>query len=78
MDAGRAFHSSGAHTSLSVAQFSKTMENDQGQRLVFLGGIIPESDIPGLLAKGVTKVYGPGTDTRIVCQDIRAALADRA
>jgi hypothetical protein len=23
-------------------------------------------------------VYGPATDTRVVCQDIRAALADRA
>lgn len=27
--------------------------------------------------QGVKKVYGPGTDTREVCQDIRAAMAER-
>jgi methylmalonyl-CoA mutase C-terminal domain/subunit len=69
---------SGAHNALVPCVLEKLKENGQDNVFVFLGGIIPESDIPGLLAKGVTKVYGPGTDTRVVCQDIRAALADRA
>ena len=69
---------SGAHNALVPQVLEKLRENGQDDVFVFLGGIIPERDIPGLLAQGVTKVYGPGTDTRVVCQDIRAALADRA
>jgi len=69
---------SGAHNALVPQVLEKLNENGQNEVFVFLGGIIPERDIPELLAKGVTKVYGPGTDTRVVCQDIRAALADPA
>lgn len=69
---------SGAHNALVPQVLEKLNENGQNEVFVFLGGIIPERDIPELLAKGVTKVYGPGTDTHVVCQDIRAALADRA
>ena len=69
---------SGAHNALVPQVLEKLNENGQNEVFVFLGGIIPEQDIPELLAKGVTKVYGPGTDTRVVCQDIRAALADPA
>lgn len=69
---------SGAHNALVPQVLEKLNENGQNDVFIFLGGIIPERDIPELLAKGVTKVYGPGTDTRVVCQDIRAALADRA
>ena len=69
---------SGAHNALVPQVLEKLNENGQNEVFVFLGGIIPEQDIPELLDKGVTKVYGPGTDTRVVCQDIRAALADPA
>ena len=69
---------SGAHNALVPQVLEKLNENGQNEVFVFLGGIIPERDIPELLAKGVTKVYGPGTDTRVVCQEIRAALADPA
>ena len=69
---------SGAHNALVPCVLKKLKENGQDNVFVFLGGIVPERDIPNLVAQGVTKVYGPGTDTRVVCQDIRAALADRA
>ena len=69
---------SGAHNALVPHVLAKLKENGQADAFVFLGRIIPERDLPGLLAQGVTKVYGPGTDTRVVCQDIRAALAERA
>lgn len=69
---------SGAHNALVPYVLEKLKENGQDNVFVFLGGIVPERDIPNLVAQGVTKVYGPGTDTRVVCQDIRAALADRA
>ena len=47
--------------------------------LLFLGGIIPEEDIPELKAAGVYAVYGPGTLTETVISDIRLAiLGERA
>jgi len=52
----------------------KLQENGQQNVLVFLGGIIPEDDIQDMLNQGVYKVYGPGTDTRQVCKDIREAV----
>ena len=41
---------------------------------VFIGGIIPEEDIPALLKIGVTAVYGPGTSTQTVVKDVEAAV----
>ena len=38
---------------------------------VFVGGIIPDEDIPELLKAGVRGVYGPGTSTTQVIEDIR-------
>jgi methylmalonyl-CoA mutase cobalamin-binding domain/chain len=40
---------------------------------VLVGGIIPEGDIPKLLAMGVARVFGPGT----VMADIVAFLQDQ-
>ncbi|MCZ2144544.1 MAG: cobalamin B12-binding domain-containing protein [Anaerolineales bacterium] len=50
---------SGAHNALVPSILEKLRENGQDDVFVFLGGIIPESDIPGLLALGVTKVMDP-------------------
>jgi methylmalonyl-CoA mutase cobalamin-binding domain/chain len=55
----------------------KLRKNGQGDVLVFLGGIIPEQDIQSLLTAGVKAVYGPGTNTQKVCEDIKTAMADR-
>ena len=46
-----------------------------GDVLVFLGGIIPEEDIPALLELGVRGVFGPGTATDEVVAFIRQELA---
>ncbi len=69
---------SGAHNALIPQVIKKLEENGQTDVLVFLGGIIPEDDIRGMLDAGIYKVYGPGTDTRVVCQDIREAIKARA
>ncbi len=69
---------SGAHNALIPEVLKKLEENGQTDVLVFLGGIIPEDDIRGMLDAGIYKVYGPGTDTRVVCQDIREAIKARA
>jgi methylmalonyl-CoA mutase C-terminal domain/subunit len=65
---------SGAHNALIPQVMKKLQENGQQNVLVFLGGIIPEDDIQDMLNHGVYKVYGPGTDTRQVCKDIREAV----
>ena len=65
---------SGAHNALVPAVIEKLHQNGMQDVRVFVGGIIPETDIPTLLALGVNAVYGPGTDTQTVAADIYQAL----
>jgi len=65
---------SGAHMSLVPRVLELLKANHQEQVLVFLGGIIPEEDAAALKAMGVSAVYGPGTSTTIVIEDIRKAV----
>lgn len=65
---------SGAHGALVPAVIEKLHEAGLGDVKVFVGGIIPEVDIPRLLALGVSAVYGPGTDTHIIIEEIRQSL----
>lgn len=45
---------------------------------VFVGGIIPEEDMPELLKMGVAAVYGPGTETQKVVEDVRKIVAGQS
>ncbi len=65
---------SGAHNALVPQVVQKIRQNGQNDVIVFVGGIIPETDIPALLAAGVHAVYGPGTNTQKVCEDIKIAI----
>ena len=67
---------SGAHNALVPAVIDKLAEYGLGDVKVFVGGIIPEDDVPGLMEKGVYAVYGPGTDTQVVAEEIKTALAN--
>ncbi len=69
---------SGAHNALVPQVIEKLRKNGQGEVMVFLGGIIPEQDIQPLLDAGVKAIYGPGTNTQVVCEDIRTAMAERS
>lgn len=69
---------SGAHNALVPQVIADLRANGQTDVVLFLGGIIPEDDIKTLLDQGVYKIYGPGTDTREVCQDIREAVKSKA
>lgn len=69
---------SGAHNALVPKVIADLRANGQTDVALFLGGIIPEADIKTLLDQGVYKVYGPGTDTREVCKDIREAVKMKA
>ena len=68
----------GAHNALVPKVLADVRANGQTDVVVFVGGIIPEVDIQPLLDQGVFKIYGPGTDTRQVCKDIREAVSAKA
>ncbi|HNR47359.1 MAG TPA: cobalamin B12-binding domain-containing protein [Anaerolineaceae bacterium] len=65
---------SGAHLALTPRVIELLRANGQTDVHVFLGGIIPEEDVPQLLAMGVAAVYGPGTATSKIAEDIRKAV----
>lgn len=65
---------SGAHMALVPRVLELLKANGQEHVRVFVGGIIPNEDIPRLKELGVTGVYGPGAPTEQIIADIRAAL----
>ncbi len=65
---------SGAHNALVPLVIDKLHQNGQDDVFVFVGGIIPEQDIPHLLEIGVKAIYGPGTSTQKVCEEVRQAV----
>jgi len=52
---------SGAHLTLVPRVLQVLRDNGLADVGVMVGGIIPEADIPRLLAMGVAHVFGPGT-----------------
>jgi methylmalonyl-CoA mutase C-terminal domain/subunit len=69
---------SGAHMALAPRVLDLLKGNGQTHVKVFLGGIIPDEDLPRLKEMGVTGVYGPGANTEDIINDIRGALAEKA
>ncbi|MBP1692787.1 MAG: putative isobutyryl-CoA mutase [Chloroflexi bacterium] len=65
---------SGAHMALVPRILDLLKANGQTQVKVFLGGIIPDEDVPRLLEMGVAGVYGPGTLTDEIIRDIRRSV----
>ena len=65
---------SGAHMVLVPRVLDLLRMNGQENVKVFLGGIIPDEDVPRLLEMGVVGVYGPGTITETIIQDVRQAV----
>ncbi len=62
---------SGAHMALAPRVLELLEANGQEDVKVFLGGIIPDEDIPQLQKLGVSGIYGPGTSTLDIVKDIR-------
>jgi methylmalonyl-CoA mutase C-terminal domain/subunit len=54
---------SGAHMTLVPRVLDLLKRNGQEDVMVFVGGIIPQDDIPALKNMGVRAVFGPGTST---------------
>jgi methylmalonyl-CoA mutase C-terminal domain/subunit len=65
---------SGAHLPICRRIHDLLVEKDMGSVKVFVGGIIPQQDIPELKALGVSEVFLPGASTRDVIRLIQSAL----
>ena len=64
---------SGAHMALAPRIMELLNANGQSDIHVFVGGIVPDEDIPRLKQLGIDGVYGPGASTEDIVRDIRAA-----
>ena len=67
---------SGAHMALVPRLMELLQANGQEQVKVFIGGIIPEEDVPHLLEMGVVGVYGPGAVSDTYITEIRKAVQE--
>lgn len=66
---------SGAHMALVPRVLELLKQNGQEHVRVFVGGIIPDEDIPRLYELGVVGVYGPGTLTEEIIRDIHKSVS---
>lgn len=64
---------SGAHMTLVPKIQAMLKEQGLDNIKLFLGGIIPDEDKSELEKLGVTGIYGPGTSTQLIIEDIRNA-----
>ncbi len=65
---------SGAHMALAPRIMELLKANGQTQVKVFIGGIVPDEDIPRLKELGIAGVYGPGASTDTIVTEIREAV----
>ncbi len=65
---------SGAHMALAPRIMELLKANGQTHVKVFIGGIVPDEDIPRLMEMGISGVYGPGASTEDIVKDIREAV----
>ena len=69
---------SGAHNYLFPRVIELLRERGGGDIAVFGGGIVPDEDIPGLVAAGVKAVFTPGVSTEAVVEWVRSNIPLRA
>lgn len=65
---------SGAHMALVPRILELLRANQQENVRVFVGGIIPDEDVPRLMEIGVVGVYGPGTLIDDIIRDVRSVV----
>jgi methylmalonyl-CoA mutase, C-terminal domain len=65
---------SGAHMALAPRIMDLLKANGQTNVKVFIGGIVPDEDIPQLMEMGIAGVYGPGASTEDIVKDIKNAV----
>ncbi len=65
---------SGAHMALAPRILELLKNNGQTDVKVFIGGIIPDDDVPTLKKMGISGVYGPGASTEDIVKEIREII----
>lgn len=65
---------SGAHNHLVPEILRLLRERGASDVAVFVGGIIPEDDLAGLLEAGVARVFVPGTRMEAIVEAVREIL----
>ena len=65
---------SGAHMALVPRVLQLLHENGQDKVRVFVGGIIPDEDVAKLQSLGVAGIFGPGSPTQKIIEEIRNAV----
>ncbi len=68
---------SGAHNTLFPRVIALLRERGAGDIVVFGGGIIPDEDVQGLLAAGVSTVFSPGASLEEIVRWVRANVPPR-
>jgi methylmalonyl-CoA mutase C-terminal domain/subunit len=66
---------SGAHMTLVPKVLRGLREAGLEHVKVFVGGIIPDEDVPVLREMGVVGIFGPGSSTQAIVEFIRQQLA---
>jgi methylmalonyl-CoA mutase C-terminal domain/subunit len=69
---------SGAHNYLFPRVLALLAERQASDIAVFGGGIIPDEDIPALVAQGVRAIFTPGSSTTEIVDWVRANIQPRA
>lgn len=67
---------SGAHMTLVPRVIQGLREAGLEHVKVFVGGIIPDEDVPALKEAGVEAVFGPGTSTLTIVEAVRRACGE--
>ncbi|HEY3424223.1 MAG TPA: cobalamin B12-binding domain-containing protein [Negativicutes bacterium] len=62
---------SGAHNHLFPRVVNLLREKGMADVMVIGGGVIPDTDIPGLKAAGIAEVFTPGTTTSSIIEFIK-------
>ncbi len=69
---------SGAHMALVPRVIELMRANELSDVSLFIGGIIPDDDLPVLKEMGVAGVFGPGANTAEIARFIQESVAGRA
>jgi methylmalonyl-CoA mutase C-terminal domain/subunit len=69
---------SGAHMALVPRVLELLRANGLGDVRVFLGGIIPDEDVPVLKELGVAGIFGPGASSETIVRAVRASVGEAA
>jgi methylmalonyl-CoA mutase C-terminal domain/subunit len=69
---------SGAHMALVPKILALMRANGLADVPVFVGGIVPDDDVPSLKQVGVAGIFGPGTSTEAIIAAVRESAKHKS